>query len=408
MALASWREREFQPSLGAATGPLVLRIRRLLSLADENQPSVRGGLMLLGTGVSLAAAVMVLAAVSSATAQDAARAAGADRRVRQTDHFEISYAPSLDLHAERIAGEAEHAYERVSGDLRHNLGFKIPLILFESAADLDRSRQTAAANVSPGAGNRGERILFRVDVPADQWLGLLTHEVAHVFGFDILPGSATPAWIAEGLAEYERNAWDPSDLVLLREAVRSNTIPRLTSFQPDGARPRFGEALGHAGFDFIESRWGKAGIRQFLLALRRSASGGGDPYEAAFRMPAGEFEREFDSYLRTRLSDSGVAATAREVDARSTVHIEGLITAIGVPAAAHLACIELLVTAASGDEQRWGIECGEARAEDVVRALEPGQRVVITGTPAVSWSGRRLVIRSLVRQSDGFAWRLPG
>ena len=68
MALASWRQREFQPSLGAAKGPLVLRIRRLLSLADEHQPSARGGLMLLGTGVSLAAVVLVLAAVSSATA----------------------------------------------------------------------------------------------------------------------------------------------------------------------------------------------------------------------------------------------------------------------------------------------------------------------------------------------------
>ncbi len=38
MALASWREREFQPSLGAAKGPLVLRIQRLLSTADEDQP----------------------------------------------------------------------------------------------------------------------------------------------------------------------------------------------------------------------------------------------------------------------------------------------------------------------------------------------------------------------------------
>ena len=116
-----------------------------------------------------------------------------------------------------------------------------------------------------------DRILFRVDVPADQWLGLVTHEVAHVFGFDILPGSATPAWISEGLAEYERNAWDPNDLVLLREAVRTNAVPRVTTLRSDGAEKRFVEALGHAAFDFIESRWGKAGMRQFLLALRRSA-----------------------------------------------------------------------------------------------------------------------------------------
>ena len=62
----------------------------------------------------------------------------------------ISRSPtlqSLDLHAERIADEAERAYERVSVDLRHSLGFKIPLVLFESAADLERGQRTGAANV---------------------------------------------------------------------------------------------------------------------------------------------------------------------------------------------------------------------------------------------------------------------
>ena len=82
--------------------------------------------------------------------------------------------------------------------------------------------------------------------------------------------------------------------------------------------------------------------------------------------------------------------------------------ATGVPAARNLACIELLVTASSGAEQRWGIECGEARAEEVVSALKPGQRVVITGTPTSARNAHRLVICSLVRQSDGYAWRLPG
>ena len=168
------------------------------------------------------------------------------------------------------------------------------------------------------------------------------------------------------------------------------------------------EALGHAAFDFIESRWGKAGLRQFLLALRQSASGGGDPYDAAFRMPAGDFDRAFEGYLRARLPDRGVAATPRELDARATVQVEGLITAIGVPAARHLACIELIVTAASGIEQRWGIECGDARAEDVVSALKPGQQVVITGTPTGARDVHRLVISSLVRRSDGFVWRVAG
>ena len=408
MALASWREREFQPSLGAAKGSLLLRIRRLLSVAPGDDRPGGGGLVLLGTGAVLAATVMVLSAASSATAQPSAQASGENRLVRQTDHFEIYYPPSLDLHADRMAHEAERAYARVSVDLRHNLAFRVPLILFASAADLQRSSESGAADAPRNAGDREDRILFHVDVPADQWLGLVTHEVAHVFGFDILPGSGTPAWISEGLAEYERNTWDPGDLVLLRQAVRTNAVPRITAFRSDGAEKRFVEALGHAAFDFIESRWGKAGVRQFLLALRRSAGGGGDPYEIAFNMPAGEFDRSFETYLRTRLRDGGAGPEPRALDAVPAVQVEGVITAVGVPAASHLACIELLAPGGSEVDELWGIECGEARTEDVVSALKPGQQVLITGTPTTARDVRRLVIRSLVRRADGFVWRVPG
>ena len=42
--------------------------------------------------------------------------------------------------------------------------------------------------------------------------------------------------------------------------------------------------LGHAAFEFIESRWGKEGIRQFLFSLRKSVIGGG---ESAYRKRSG-------------------------------------------------------------------------------------------------------------------------
>ena len=58
---------------GGREGSLLLRIRRLLSAADGDQTPARGGLLLLGTGAALAAAVMVLAAVSAAAAQDGVR-----------------------------------------------------------------------------------------------------------------------------------------------------------------------------------------------------------------------------------------------------------------------------------------------------------------------------------------------
>ena len=59
--------------------------------------------------------------------------------------------------------------------------------------------------------------------------------------------------------------------------------------------------LGHAAFEFIESRWGKEGLRQFLFALRKAVIGGGESaYEEAFRLKAEEFDEQFEKYLKDR------------------------------------------------------------------------------------------------------------
>ena len=224
--LASWRTRDVALSVGAADGPLLARVRRLLGAPEDDHPRSAGGLAVLALGMMLVAGV----AVHSTAAESIPRQASAQRRLpspvkpsqpagswltRQTDHFEIYYTADLDLHAERVAREAERAYERVSGDLRHDLAFKVPVFLFRTAAEFAQS--APARRFEPDArrlirGTGRDRIVLAADRPADQWYGLLTHEVAHVFGFDILPGATTPVWISEGLAEYERGAWEPSDL----------------------------------------------------------------------------------------------------------------------------------------------------------------------------------------------------
>src|SRR6185436_10162864 len=59
--------------------------------------------------------------------------------------------------------------------------------------------------------------------------------------------------------------------------------------------------LGHAVFEFIEAKFGKEGIRQFMFALRKSVIGGGeDAYEEALRMKKDEFDQAFDRYLKDR------------------------------------------------------------------------------------------------------------
>src|ERR1700682_470463 len=60
-----------------------------------------------------------------------------DWHIYTTDHFEIYYYPELEKHLERVAGYAESAYQQVSADLKHDLSFKVPLILFKTHSELE-------------------------------------------------------------------------------------------------------------------------------------------------------------------------------------------------------------------------------------------------------------------------------
>jgi beta-lactamase regulating signal transducer with metallopeptidase domain len=405
--LASWRTRGAALAVGAADGPLLRRIRRLLRV-PEDEPRALSGIVVWSLGMLVAGALLVLASPSLQGSEVGAATiqfASSDWRVRQSDHFDVLYPPDLDLHAERVAQDAERAYERVSLDLKHNLAFRVPVVLYHTTSEVEQAvqgRRAAPPHVGSSADPSRDRILLAVDQPADRWFGLLTHELTHVFGFDIIPGESTQPWILEGLAEYERGAWDPDDLVALRSAVRDNALPRITGWRPEdaGRSPRFVHAMGHAAFDYIESRWGKTGMRQFLFALRQAALKGGDPYEGAFRITRDEFDRGFEEHLRARF-----AGVAERFDHGASLRLEGHITALSLHMPAGLACMELWVDS-SGKTERWAVECGDTAVRELLGALtlKPGDRVIVIGAAPRTAGTQRVALQRLERPSDGFTW----
>ncbi len=74
-----------------------------------------------------------------------------------TDHFEIYYYPEIEQHLERVAGYAESAYQQISADLKHDLPFKVPLILFKTHSEFEQE------NVDPGRGAGRRRRVRRAD-----------------------------------------------------------------------------------------------------------------------------------------------------------------------------------------------------------------------------------------------------
>ena len=230
--------------------------------------------------------------------------------IYQTDHFEIYYYPEIEQHLERIAGYAESAYQHVSSELKHDLAFRVPFILFTTSAEFWQQ------NVIPGAAQEGvgafaepsrSRIVMPIDEPSDLLYRLITHELTHVFQFDIIPTGLIrrnmPLWTMEGMSDYMTGYWRPLDLMTVRDAAVSDIIPKMSEMQDYGgfSNPRLIYNLGHAAFEFMEARWGKEGVRQYVFALRRSVIGGSDDaYEEAFQMSAEEWDQQFDRYMKER------------------------------------------------------------------------------------------------------------
>ena len=230
-------------------------------------------------------------------------------RIYTTDHFEIYHYPDFESELERIASYAESAYQQVSSDLKHDLAFKVPLVLFKTQSEFQQQ------NIEPGELPEGvlafaepyrDRMVLPIDEPSDALYRLITHELTHIFEFDIIPRSllhrGLPLWVDEGLADHLTGYWQPFDLMSVRDAAIADIIPPMSDFQGqafvDGRLPY---NLGHAAFEFIEARWGKEGLRQFLFALRKAVIGGGESaYEEAFRLKPEEFDEQFEKYLKDR------------------------------------------------------------------------------------------------------------
>src|SRR5262245_13445283 len=81
-----------------------------------------------------------------------------------TDHFEIYYYPELEKHLERLAGYAESAYQQISADLKHDLSFKVPLILFKTHSEFEQQNvappDTASEGVAAFAEPEQHRMLL--------------------------------------------------------------------------------------------------------------------------------------------------------------------------------------------------------------------------------------------------------
>ena len=111
-------------------------------------------------------------------------------RVYKSPHFEVYYYPEFEQHLARVVSYAESAYQKVSSDLKHEIRLPIPLILYKTHSEFEQTNlypdfvpEGVLAFAEPVRG----RMVLPIDEPPDKLQGLITHELTHIFEFDLIP-----------------------------------------------------------------------------------------------------------------------------------------------------------------------------------------------------------------------------
>src|SRR5262244_2752635 len=88
-----------------------------------------------------------------------------DWQIYTTDHFEIFFYPELKQHIERVAGYAESAYQQISADLKHDLSFKVQLMLFKTHSEFEQQNVAPPDTASEGVAAFAEPEQHRMLLP---------------------------------------------------------------------------------------------------------------------------------------------------------------------------------------------------------------------------------------------------
>ncbi len=260
--------------------------------------------LVLLAGLAAAAAPRLFAAGQNKIVYDTF-----DWSIYQSTHFDVYHYSREKGTLQKVTSMAESAYDELSRRLNYQIPKRIPIIYYSTHAEFEQNN--IELNFIPeGVGAFAEparnRMVLPIDLPDEKLQALIQHELTHVFQYEILFGGRLsraltanpPTWFMEGMASYFGNDEDDKDRMYLRDAVNADLIPPITKVQISGY-PAY--RYGHAVFDFIESEWGKDGVRDFVFEFRSFL--GRDISVAlrrTFEIQPDDFDLKFRRFLRRK------------------------------------------------------------------------------------------------------------
>src|SRR5690349_11009872 len=152
-------------------------------------------------------------------------------RVYKSPHFEVYYYPEFEQHLGRLVSYLESSYQHVSSELKYEIQSSIPVVFYKTHSEFEQTNlypDFVPEAVQAFSEPIRNRMVIPVDGAPDRLQGLITHELTHVFEFDMIPrgivSRGIPLWVDEGLADYLRGEWDSHDLMTVRDAALNDQI----------------------------------------------------------------------------------------------------------------------------------------------------------------------------------------
>lgn len=232
-----------------------------------------------------------------------------DWEIYHSTHFDVYYYKAEEHLLEKVVSFAESAYDRLSRDFDFQIQEPTPLIFYESHSAFEQNN--IILNFIPeGVGAFATPVRFRmvlpVDMPDQELMNLIEHELTHIFQYHILfRGSLgkgltanPPTWLIEGMASYMAKDETARDLMFLRDAAVNDVIPPITQWYGGGF---LAYRIGHSVLDYMEETYGRDGFMDFLFEYRNTiGSDVGRAIERAFGIDADEFDTDYRRWLRRK------------------------------------------------------------------------------------------------------------
>lgn len=233
-----------------------------------------------------------------------------DWQVYESPHFDVYYYPSVEPFLDDVVSYAESAYVKLSRDLDHELRFRVPLIIYKTHGEFQRTNVNLT-ELPEGVAAFAEPVQYRmvlpIDQPPDKLYELISHELVHIFEYSMFYEgelgrairSRPPLWIMEGLASYLGEDEDSLDQMVIRDAVVNNILPPIEALNRlSFLTYRYGNAI----FDYIVQEHGIEGLRTFLFEFKKilMTNNLSKAIKESFGYDIDEFNRRFNRYLRKK------------------------------------------------------------------------------------------------------------